>query len=302
MSQNPQEKGQFVQFPVHLIYACSGLTRDDKWVLLSIMGRYWNAGPHRLSYREIAALSGVSVSLLASYTCRETGQQREGIIARIVRVTGYLQVAIDKEIDEVTGQPRKQAQLYITINYSRIWQDNQTYCQQKGTKSVPYANTSEQKSVLSANGSVSYANKSVRNPRSKQPHRLPDYIDSADTEKRVGNAQPESGYTHSFSSSLDWNVYGLNDSSDSYSHESPATGSDLDELSMIEDEIDEDETIHRMPAINPAGKGQSDASHTLAMGGTAPGDSGRDLPAERGSHAAAHAGSGKSGGQASTRT
>lgn len=62
--QRQEGKGQFVQFPVHLIYGIPDLSRDDKWVLLSIMGRYWGSGPHRLSYREIAALSGVPISLL----------------------------------------------------------------------------------------------------------------------------------------------------------------------------------------------------------------------------------------------
>ena len=106
--------------------------------------------------------------------------------------------------------------------------------------------------------------------------------------------------THTSSSSLDWNAFS-NQDDDSYSQSSLTTGIDLDELSMIEDEIDEDETIHRMPAINPAGKGQSDASHTLAMGGTAPGDSGRGLPTQPDRRRTSHTGTVQGGGQAGTR-
>src|SRR6266568_2842584 len=66
-NEEKRDKGQFVQFPLHLIYERKDLSRDDKWVLLSIMGTYWTEGPHRLSYREVAALSGVPLALLTSY-------------------------------------------------------------------------------------------------------------------------------------------------------------------------------------------------------------------------------------------
>lgn len=197
-SPTSEGKGQFVQAPLHLIYGLPGLTRDDKWVLLSIMGKCWEEGKrYKLSFREIESISGVPVSLLSSYTSKKTGTRREGIIDRIVRVTSYLIVTLDKEIDEVTGRPRKQAQMYIALNYTRIWQDNSKYCSEKRVKSVSHANTLQQKekaesvshanatvshantSVLPANGSVSYANGSVRNVSVNSPPYITlDYLDN----------------------------------------------------------------------------------------------------------------------------
>ena len=128
-------KGQFVQFPVHLIYGNPHLTRDDKWVLLALMGKCWEIGPHRLSYREIAKIADVPVSLLSTYTDKQ-GRQHEGILDRIVRVTGYLQVVRGKEIDPLTEKPRKQVQTYIYVDYPRIWRDNLTYCQVRNTSQL----------------------------------------------------------------------------------------------------------------------------------------------------------------------
>src|SRR5579884_88723 len=157
--QRQEGKGQFVQFPVHLIYGIPDLSRDDKWVLLSIMGRYWGSGPHRLSYREIAALSGVPISLLSSFIDKKAGKPHEGILERIVRVTGYLRLELRKAINPLTGQPCKQAQTYISIDYARIWQDNLAYCEKR--KSVAYTNTSYDESVPYVNSSVSYTNATV---------------------------------------------------------------------------------------------------------------------------------------------
>lgn len=229
MTQKPQTpespvtegKGQFVQFPVHLIYGNPHLTRDDKWVLLALMGKCWEIGPHRLSYREIAKIADVPVSLLSTYTDKQ-GRQHEGILDRIVRVTGYLQVVRGKEIDPLTEKPRKQAQTYIYVDYPRLWRDNLNYCQARNVKqnmycveetdyqpdyqldaSVSNTNTSQTSksvsntnaSVLNTNATVSYANRSVSNTNKSvhnvsvnSPPYITDYLDITDKEDYICDA------------------------------------------------------------------------------------------------------------------
>jgi hypothetical protein len=177
MSQTATEKGRFVQFPLHLIYGCENLTRDDKWVILAIMGECWTEGPYRLSYREISGLSGVPISLLSSYNDKKTGIRREGVMDRIERVTGYIHVNSGKDLS-ANGKPRGNTQSYITIDYARIWKENVAYCEtKKQVNNVPqdyqpvsYANrcvSPANAPVLYANKPVSYANKPVSVSRSK---------------------------------------------------------------------------------------------------------------------------------------
>jgi hypothetical protein len=170
MSQVAVEKGRFVQFPVHLIYGCPGLTRDDKWVALAIMGECWTEGPYRLSYREIANLAKVPLSLLCTYTDKK-GVQHEGIMDRIERVTGYMHVDLGKEITS-GGKVRGNAQSFITIDYARIWKDNVDYCETKKQKAiqsvqdykpVSHANRFTNEPVSNTNEPVSNTNEPVSN-------------------------------------------------------------------------------------------------------------------------------------------
>jgi hypothetical protein len=230
MSEEKSEgKGQFVQFPVNLIYGNPNLTRDDKWVLLALMGKCWEIGPHRLSYREIAKIADVPVSLLSTYTDKN-GKQHEGILDRIVRVTGYLQVIRGKEVDPITEKPRKQAQTYIYVDYPRIWRDNASYCQARSIRqsvyrveetdylpdyqlpeSVSNTNTSVSntnttvshavKSVSNTNKSVSNTNKSVHNLSVNSPPYITDYVDITDKTDYVcdATASPHTEVAHEIS-------------------------------------------------------------------------------------------------------
>jgi hypothetical protein len=186
-NEEKRDKGQFVQFPLHLIYERKDLSRDDKWVLLSIMGTYWTEGPHRLSYREVAALSGVPLALLTSYLDKKTGKQHEGILDRLAR-TGDIRITQNKDTNPLTGQPRGQTQSYIWVNYTSLWEQNAAYCETRKSvpntnASVPYTNASvsdTNASVPNVNRSVPYTNDSV----SVLPSEVPpiDYIDITDKE------------------------------------------------------------------------------------------------------------------------
>ena len=173
--QKPKEdKGYFVQFPDILISGTPDLTRDDKWVLLSLMKNYRAEEPFYLTYREIESISGVPLSLLSSYKNKKTGIEREGCMSRIKRVTGYISVDTQREIDK-DGKPFGNAKLCITIHYSKIWQDNKVYCETRSLKPVSYANKLglydkpvsyankfETEPVSIANDLVSHANGPVR--------------------------------------------------------------------------------------------------------------------------------------------
>jgi len=185
------DKGQFVQFPIHLIYGCPDLNRDDKWVLLAIMGRCWSEGPQRLSYRDIAAISGVPLSLISSFKDK-SGKAHEGIVDRLVRLN-FLRIIIGKEVNPSTGSVKGQAQSYVYVNYAYIWQMNVAYCNSRkavqeefkvtendfasvshtntsNTESVSYTNASvpiENTPVSNANASVSHTNKSVSSASTK---------------------------------------------------------------------------------------------------------------------------------------
>ncbi len=184
-NEEKRDKGQFVQFPLHLIYERKDLSRDDKWVLLSIMGTYWTEGPHRLSYREVAALSGVPLALLTSYLDKKTGKQHEGILDRLAR-TGDIRITQNKDTNPLTGQPRGQTQSYIWVNYTRLWEQNAAYCETRKSvpntnASVPYTNTSvsdTNASVPNTNRSVPYTNDSV----SVLPSETPPYITNIDSD------------------------------------------------------------------------------------------------------------------------
>lgn len=155
-------KGQFVQYPLHLIYERKDLNRDDKWVLIAMMGSCWSEGWHRLSYREISALSEVPITLLTSYKDK-TGRQHEGILDRLARL-GDISIDRCKEVNPMTGKPKGQPQTYIRINYQSLWQQNIEYCTKKPATSEPYkVNEGEYQSVSNTNTSVSYANTLVSN-------------------------------------------------------------------------------------------------------------------------------------------
>ncbi len=155
-------KGQFVQYPLHLIYERKDLNRDDKWVLISMMGSCWSEGWHRLSYREISALSEVPITLLTSYKDK-TGRQHEGILDRLARL-GDISIDRCKEVNPMTGKPKGQPQTYIRINYQSLWQQNIEYCTKKPATSEPYkVNEGEYQSVSNANTSVSITNTLVSN-------------------------------------------------------------------------------------------------------------------------------------------
>src|SRR5260221_7399563 len=178
------EKGQFVQFPVQLIYGQAELTRDDKWVLLAIMGECWAEGTYRISYREISALADIPISLLSTFTDKKTGKYHEGIINRITRVTGYLIMETGKEINAATGKLKGNAQTYITINYARIWQDNRNYCEARKSRQV--VSNKDYQPVSHTNKVVSYTNNpdsntnnlvsNVNKPVSDLPLESPTYI------------------------------------------------------------------------------------------------------------------------------
>src|SRR5260221_187649 len=178
------EKGQFVQFPVQLIYGQAELTRDDKWVLLAIMGECWAEGTYRISYREISALADIPISLLSTFTDKKTGKYHEGIINRITRVTGYLIMETGKEVNAATGKLKGNAQTYITINYARIWQDNRNYCEARKSRQV--VSNKDYQPVSHTNKVVSHTNNpdsntnnlvsNVNKPVSDLPLESPTYI------------------------------------------------------------------------------------------------------------------------------
>ncbi len=192
MTQTSNERGSFVQYPCHLIYNCSILTRDDKWVLLSIMGVCWDEEFHKLSYREISALSGVPLSMLSSVAAKNGKPAREGCMDRLKRL-GYIRCKLAKAMNRSTGKPKGNAQTYISVDYTKIWRENST-CKVTPTQAedyqpVSYANRlqeEEAKPVLYANGPVphtnnpvSYANEPVRNARSNSHTYIT--VDNSDT-------------------------------------------------------------------------------------------------------------------------
>lgn len=172
MTQAPrpqQDRGSFVQFPAYLIYECPELNRDDKWTLLAIMGTCWTSGPHRLSYRDIHALSGVPISLLSSFDDKK-GVHHEGIMERLARLD-WVTIVIGKEVNPSTGKLKGNAQTYIYINYERIWQENIAYCQRRKQSTEPYAvDDSEYQPVSHTNKVVSNTNKVVSNTNTLIEH------------------------------------------------------------------------------------------------------------------------------------
>jgi len=207
-----EDKGFFVQYPLELIYGCPDLTRDDKWVLLAIMGECWSRGPHKLSYRDIAKLSGVPISLLSSTKGKNGKPDKEGIIDRLARL-GKIKLDFGKEV--VSGKPKGNAQTFIYVEYDQIWQDNVTYCEENrpnktkeqyrcekdnyqpvpntnrldhtevvepvriANEPVPYTN----KPVLHTNTSVPYTNEPVRDVSSKVPPYITDINITKDKEE-----------------------------------------------------------------------------------------------------------------------
>jgi hypothetical protein len=153
-TEKASERGGFVQYPCQLIYNCSDLNRDDKWVLLSIMGVCWTEGPYRLSYRDIAALSGVPLSLLSSIAEKNEKPAKEGIMDRLKRLE-YVRCVMGKETDTTTGKAKGNAQTYIYVNYKKIWGESIFY------KTDPYKVKENYQPVPNTNRSVSYTNELV---------------------------------------------------------------------------------------------------------------------------------------------
>lgn len=172
------ERGGFVQYPCQLIYNCPVLNRDDKWVLLSIMGVCWTEGPYRLSYRDIAALSGVPISLLSSVAAKDGKPAKEGIMDRLKRLE-YIRCVMGKEKDTTTGKAKGNAQTYIYVNYTKIWAESLTFKSEAYKVNEPVLNTNTPVSytnrfvphanspVPNTNEGVSYTNEPVRDSRSK---------------------------------------------------------------------------------------------------------------------------------------
>lgn len=159
-----EDKGRFVQYQHYLIYGCPELSRDDKWVLLAIMGKCWQDGFHALSYRTIAKLAQISFSTLSS-----TEKKGEGIIDRLVRFR-FIQVKLDKEIDPLTGEKCGNAKTYIRVNYAYLWQLNTAYCSNSKDEPVRTENEpvrQENRFVRTENGSVRQENEPVRGASSK---------------------------------------------------------------------------------------------------------------------------------------
>jgi len=162
------EKGYFVQYPHLLISGRTDLTRDDRWLLLALMQDHRCETPFYLTFREIESISGIPLSLLSSYTNKTTDIKREGCMERVARVTGYITYTTEREIGK-NGKPKGNKKLCITIHYSKIWQDNKPYSDERVPNPVSYAN----KPGL-YDKPVSYANKievkPVRNDGSPVSH------------------------------------------------------------------------------------------------------------------------------------
>jgi hypothetical protein len=126
------------------------------------MEGHWTEEPFKLSYREVAAISGAPLSLLSSYTDKK-GVFHEGIMDRIERVTGYIHRFMGKEVGSA-GKPKGNAQSYIKINYAKIWQDNCEYSKVKKNLPVSHTNRLDPQPVLHTNEPVSYVNTSVSIP------------------------------------------------------------------------------------------------------------------------------------------
>lgn len=200
-----EEKGRFVQFPLYLIYGCPELTRDDRFVLLAIMGEYWTSGPHKLSYRDIASLSGVPISLLSSIKGKDGKPDKEGIIDRLVRL-GFIKVTLGKELK--AGRATGNAQTFVEIEYKKIWQDNVLYCEDRkhpDNKEVEFQPVSYTNRLKKAqpvrienepvsytnrldpytNEPVSYTNNPVRDTSSKVTPNITDINTNKDKEDSV---------------------------------------------------------------------------------------------------------------------